>query len=127
MFSRKKNESGDRGSFDEEDRSSKKSNMASNSKEVLEDDPNTSDDDQTEPSLFKIKELLIDIQISIELLSLPITKPSKRKLTISKARELQRRRASLKETKNKAVKYSLASLNTRLTAADKELQKQSVE
>ena len=92
MSSRKKNESGDRVSFDEEDRSSKKSNRASNSKEVLEDDPTTSDDDQADPNLFKTKELLIDIQISIELLSLPITKRSKRKLTISKARELQRRR-----------------------------------
>ena len=39
--------------------------MASNSKEVLEDDCNTLDEDQAEPSLLEIKEMLIDIQISI--------------------------------------------------------------
>jgi len=39
--------------------------MASNSKEVLEDDCNALYEDQAEPSLLEIKEMLIDIQISI--------------------------------------------------------------
>ena len=65
MSLRKKNKRGDRGSIDEDNRRSKKSNMASNSKEVLEDDCNTLDEDQAEPSLLEIKEMLIDIKISI--------------------------------------------------------------
>jgi len=51
MSLRKQNKRGDRGSIDEDNRCSKKSNMASNSKEVLEDDCNTLDEDQAEPSL----------------------------------------------------------------------------
>ena len=65
MFLRKKNKRGDRRSIDEDNRRSKKSNMASNSKEVLENDCNALDEDQAEPSLLEIKEMLIDIQISI--------------------------------------------------------------
>ena len=84
MSLRKKNKRGDRGSIDEDNRRSKKSNKASNSKEVLEDDCNTLDEDQAEPSLLEIKEMLIDIQILL-LQSLPIIKRSEKKLTISKA------------------------------------------
>ena len=85
MSLQKKNKHGDRGSIDEDNRRSKKSNMASNYKEVLEDDCNALDEDQAESSLLEIKEMLIDLQISIASV-LPVIKRSEKKLTISKAR-----------------------------------------
>ena len=134
MSLRKKNKRGDRGSIDEDNRRSKKSNMASNSKEVLEDDCNTLDEDQAEPSLLEIKEMLIDIQISIASViadNQAIRKEIddlKSSVTFN-GEELKDLKASLKKTKdeNKALKISLAALNTRLTATEKELQNQSAE
>ena len=120
MSLRKKNKRGDRGSIDEDNSRSKKSNMASNSKEVLEDDCNTLDEDQAEPSLLEIKEMLIDIQISIASViadNQAIRKEIedlKSSVTFN-GEELKDLKASLKKTKdeNKALKISLAALNTR--------------
>ena len=134
MSLRKKNKRGERGSTDEDNRRSKKSNMASSSKEVLEDDCNTLDEDQAEPSLLEIKEMLIDIQISIASViadNQAIRKEIedlKSSVTFN-GEELKDLKASLKKTKdeNKALKISLAALKTRLTATEKELQNQSAE
>ena len=134
MSLRKKNKRGDRGSIDEDNRRSKKSIKASNSKEVLEDDCNTLDEDQAEPSLLEIKEMLIDRKISIASViadNQAIRKEIddlKSSVTFN-GEELKDLKASLKKTKdeNKALKISFAALNTQLTATEKELQNQSAE
>ena len=58
----KKNKRGEQGSTEEDSRISKKSNMAA---EVATDMKGMVHADQEEPTLFEIKEMLIDIQISI--------------------------------------------------------------
>ena len=58
----KKNKRGERGSTEEDSRISKKSNMAA---EVATDMEGMVHADQEEPTLFEIKEMLIDIQFSI--------------------------------------------------------------
>ena len=122
MSLRKKNKRGDRGSIEEDNRRSKKSNMVTNPKEVLENDCNASDEEQAEPSLMEIKEMLIDIQIFIASViadNQAIRKEIddlKSSVTFN-GEELKDLKASLKKTVS----------NTRLTATEKELQKQSAE
>ena len=59
---RKKKKRGERGSTEEDSRISKKSNMAAEDATDMEGMVHA---DQEEPTLFEIKEMLIDIQISI--------------------------------------------------------------
>ena len=134
MSSQRKNKRGDRGSTDEEDRSLKKSNMATNSTEVLNENANVSDDDQEEPNLLEIKKLLIDIQTSVASV---ITENQAIRKEIEDIKssvkfngdELKDLKAALKKTKdeNKALKSSVDALNIQLKTAKEKLQTQKEE
>ena len=134
MSSHRKNKRGDRGSTNEEDRSLKKSNIATNSTEVLNENANVSDDDQEEPNLLEIKKLLIDIQTSVASV---ITENQGIRKEIEDIKssvkfngdELKDLKAALKKTKdeNKALKSSVDALNIQLKTAKEKLQTQKEE
>ena len=131
MSSQRKDKRGDRGSTDEEDRSLKKSNMATNSTEVLNENASLSDDDQEEPNLLEIKKLLIDIQTSVASV---ITENQAIRKEIENIKssvkvngdELKDLKEALKKTKdeNKALKSSVDALNIQLKTAKEKLQAQ---
>ena len=126
---RGKHTRGDRGSTEEEANTSKRANMAA--------EPNSSKDNLTlddenlettyEPSLAELKEMLVDIQISIQSI-LPENKEARNEVIQLKETVLEQRSiiASLKTTLT-GLEKQCASNEKDLAAARKIIDKQSEE
>ena len=60
-----KHKRGDRGSVEERQSVSKRTNMAAAERETFETEPPTTEDRLQEPSLTELREMLVDIQITV--------------------------------------------------------------
>ena len=128
-----KNKRGERGSIEEETspRSSKKSNMASESAGNLEGDINVAiqsmADSEEEPSLSEIKSLLLAINRSINCSVSSLLSDNKALYINFNNRELKELKESLHKTNNvnKALKASLDSTNEQLKATKEKLRNQT--
>ena len=107
---RGKHKRGDRGSTEEEANTSKRANMAS---ALNNSEANPTFDDENletnEPTLAELKEMLIDIQISIQGI-------------LRENKEMRRELAQLKETVLEQ-RITIASLNTTLVGLEKQCAK----
>ena len=124
----KKNKRGERGSTEEDSRTSKKSNMAA---EVATDTEGMVHADQEEPTLFEIKEMLIDIQISIASIFKENQVPKKdiedlKNNASFNEKELKDLKESLQKAKdeNKVLKNLLTTTNNKMKATFENLEKQ---
>ena len=71
-----KHKRGDRGSVEEGQSASKRSNMAASEGETFMTEPQTTEDCQREPSLKELREMLVNIQITVNSILLENKKKS---------------------------------------------------